>query len=239
MNDTSEKPIIGIVAEQVIGRVTSQATAHMRMQFAIQHLAGALGFSRQVCEIEAQHLGEPWGGTFYEEMSGPAIAVIMMTVAGMESYLNELFADAAIHFSSSMLPIWKKGAKDFDRKPLLDKTDWFLLLRGEEKINRNISLINDVEALVTLRNALVHFKPEWDDESARHESVSKRLEGKFMPLSWLADDPGVFPRAWITGGCTTWAVDTAIKFVDHIADCAGIKRSKKVLLDRLNYNSPT
>ena len=238
MNDTSNEPITGIVAAQVSGKMTTRATASMRMQFAMHHLAGALVFSRQVCDIEAQHLGEPWGGTFYEEMSGPAIAVIMMTVAGMESYLNELFADSATHFSSSMLPIWKKGAKDFDRKPLLDKADWFLLLRSKQKINRNESLIHDVEALVTLRNALVHFKPEWDNELDRHKSVSKQLEGRFVRSSWMASEPGVFPKAWITGGCTTWAVNTAIKFVDHIADCSGIEKGKRVLLDRLNYYPP-
>ena len=234
MNDSTSRQVVVELSGRALGRMTMQATGRTRMNFAMRHLAGALVFSRQVCDIEAQHQGEPWGGTFYGAMSAPAIAVIMMTVAGMESYLNELFADAATYFPPPMLPIWRKGAKDFDRKPLLDKVDWFLLLRGKENINRNAVLIRDVDALVTLRNALVHFKPEWDNELDRHESISKKLEGKFPPLSWLASDRGVFPRAWVTGACTKWAVNSSIAFVDHVADCAEIDHCPRGLLDRLN-----
>ena len=43
-----------------------------------------------------------------------------------------------------------------------------------------------MDRLIKLRNGIVHFKPEWDDEAAEHEKLSKQLEGYVSRVAVVA-----------------------------------------------------
>jgi hypothetical protein len=46
-------------------------------------------------------------------------------------------------------------------------------------MDRGIQPGQDTETLIRLRNAIVHFKPEWDEGQGTHGPVSNALEGRF------------------------------------------------------------
>jgi hypothetical protein len=70
-----------------------------------------------------------------------------------------------------------------ERVPVLGKYQSALRLAGVEPFDDGRAPFQDVESLVKLRDALVHYKPEWHNvESQPHHKREARLRGKF-PLN--------------------------------------------------------
>jgi hypothetical protein len=114
-------------------------------------------------------------------------------VAHLESYANELFVDMNQNFPGVRQELLEKLWSDYERKSILEKFDLALLLREEASMRvAGVESFQSVEALVRLRNALMHFKPEW--EPAKHKQLSSELRNFFKPSEFLANDPGLFPR---------------------------------------------
>ena len=107
------------------------------------------------------------------------------------------------------------------------------LLLGEGASMRvtGVESFQSVDALVRLRNALMHFKPEW--EPAKHKQLSSELRNFFEPSEFLANDPGLFPRAWASHDCTTWALNSVLSFIEHFEHCAGLPHKMAQFSDRL------
>ena len=196
------------------------AVAAIRMQFTGQHLMAAASFSRRVGEVEQAHAGEQFG-SFFDEILWNASASIMLSTAAIESYLNELIADRAKHFTMLQGELLDSFWTNHERASLLDKFDLALLLRGEAPLERGAEPADSMNSLVTLRNELIHFKPEWSDESKVHARVSRKLASKVRPSPFLPGE-NLFPRAWATHSCTKWAVETAVAFGTHIKTRFGL-----------------
>lgn len=56
--------------------------------YAVQHLMAAARFSRQCGEVQNKHLGEPLGA-FFDEQVACVSATVMLSVASLESNVNE------------------------------------------------------------------------------------------------------------------------------------------------------
>lgn len=54
--------------------------------------------------------------------------------------------------------------------------------------------------LITARNALVHFKPEWHHQQKTHEKMSRNLKGKFQLSPFLDENAPIFPMRCMTHG---------------------------------------
>lgn len=215
-----------------VAMVTVQATGVTKVNLAILHLLGAARFARDLEGVEEQHRLESYG-EFFEEILALATAVVVMSAAGVEAFINEQFADSGKHFGDDARRFWLEAAPDLDRKAILDKYDWFLILRGKPKLSRGTRPVQDVACLIELRNDLVHFHPEWDDEAKRHAKLSAWLEGKFERCRWLDNDRLLFPRAWASHSCAAWAVENSVAFLNHFGSLAGVGGVKAVFSDRL------
>lgn len=100
-----------------------------------------------------------------------------------------------------------------EKKSILEKYQYVLSFRGKEIYRSGEPPYQDVDALVKLRNALVHFKPEWHDEQDLHRKLESRLKGRFE-INPAIDDNGVFfPQKCMSYGCTKWAVFSALEFM--------------------------
>jgi hypothetical protein len=196
------------------------ATVKTRTNYAVPHLLSAATFSRRLGEIETRHSGQDFG-PFWDEILAHATATVFLAVAGLESYANELFIDMNQNFP---------GVRQ-ELKSTLDKFDLALLLRQASTRVAGVESFQSVDALVRLRNALMHFKPEW--EPAKHKQLSSELRSFFKPSEFLASDPGVFPRAWASHDCTIWAVNSVLSFIEHFEDCAGLPHKMAEFSDRL------
>jgi len=199
---------------------TVSAQARTLQNFAVQHMLAAALFSRRVGELERTHAGAPFG-PFWEEILHCATASVMTSTASLEAYTNELFFERATVFPGYRSELLDRLWETFEQKSVLEKFEFALLLRGCPPLDRGVRPYQDMAALIALRNALMHFKPEWDDEATRHAKISRHLEGRFSPSPFLTDAL-IFPRRWATHACTAWAVKSALDFADEFERAAGL-----------------
>jgi hypothetical protein len=185
--------------------VTGTLGLSFRVNQAIPYLLGAARYSRLVGQLETANAGKTFGD-FWEEMRDHAVSCIFFADAAIESYANELFADAPAVFPAEFIAglnlLWDELER---RKDPLGKLDIALSLRNKPELDRKSSILKSLYALGRLRNELTHFKPEWSHEPKKHASISEDLKGLFTTSEWFKNE-AVFPRAWIGHSCTTWAL---------------------------------
>jgi hypothetical protein len=219
-----EKPNVVSLSATCVGSSTSTAALSVRANFSLHHLLGAFAFSRRIGELEAANAGQPLGA-FFEEMKWLSSSCVLNCVAGLESYINEVFADRSQHFADVKPEIIEKLWELSETKAkVLEKFDLALMLRSKPKLNTGARPTQDIQALVSLRNALVHFKPEWDDKQTDHEKLSRLLANKFKPNQHFGPHEPFFPKRWISHGCSQWATSSSVAFLEAFERDSGIKK---------------
>jgi hypothetical protein len=199
-----------------------QLTAHAktRMSLSLHHLFAACRFATRITEVEQQNANAPFG-EFWEEILHNALGVATMTVASLESYANELYFEG-----NAISPLLNAAAAaEFlalvDRESILRKYSVVLAIRTGKRLDSGNSHVQNVDALVKLRNAVVHFRPEWFEEQGEHEKLSKRLQHKFDPSHLLSAEP-LFPRAWASHSFAQWALQSTITFLNYFYEEADL-----------------
>lgn len=185
-------------------------TVSQRTNLAVQNMLAAARFSRRVTELEDSNRSQPFG-SFWEEILHNSIASVMCCSSSLEAYANELFFDREAVFPKFSAPLLDNLWETYERKTTLEKFEFALLLSEKSGIDKGATTYQDVQIVVELRNALVHFKPEWDTQAHRHQKLSENLKNKFGPSPFL-NDVLIFPRRWATHGCTSWGVRSCLKF---------------------------
>ncbi len=108
-----------------------------------------------------------------------------MSVAALEAYINEVFVDYQIYFPDRDAVIFEllwEAIKKSDKT--LDKYQTALKLNRVSLFEIGKNPYQDAKLLIGLRNELVHFKPEWDDDANEHIKLATKLESKidFSPF---------------------------------------------------------
>jgi Apea-like HEPN len=167
-------------------RVTGlSATLTTREHLSISHLLAAAKFSRLVGELERAHAGQTVAD-FWDEIQSYAIGCVLTAIAGLEAYANELFVDATKNFPKVNQSVISKMWELYEGRSTLEKFEFALLLRERPPMSRGVSPYQDIAALTTLRNGLVHFKPESSDEKDEHLKISAKLQPHAVHSPFLA-----------------------------------------------------
>jgi hypothetical protein len=204
------------------GEGTMIGTAHFQMRFSVQHLLAAAEFSRQVGKVEVANAGQDYG-SFCDEILWHATACVFCCVASLEAYANEVFIDREQNFPNLRKELADKFWEFSEMERILEKFDLALMLRDKPTFDRGKQPYQDANALVSLRNALTHFKPESiGEKNSPHTQVSNLLKNRFQPSPFKTGDATIFPRDWASHGCTSWAVRTCVKFVEQFESTAGL-----------------
>lgn len=112
-------------------------------------------------------------------------------------------------------------------KRVLEKYELTLRLKKLDEFKKGDDIYRNIDLLIQLRNALVHFKPEWDNEQKEHVKLSNKLRGRFQGSPFL-NDGRLFPRAWASYGCCVWAIESTIAFIEEFEDkTQSLKRLEK------------
>lgn len=221
---TKNETVVGGIGV-ALGNATSVAHGTSRFNLAVQHMLAAARFSRAVGELEAEHRGKEFA-EFWGSILHNAVACVLTTVASLEAYANELFSDRTTVFPGYSKELLNHLWETYERRQTGDKFDFALLLMGKTKLNRGVPPFQDVRVLVELRNALIHFKPEWENEAVEHKRLSEKLHRKIEGSPFLSDEP-LFPRGWASHSCTTWAVSNAIAFAKNFEELSGLPEKYK------------
>ncbi len=206
------------------GRVTSN--------FALTHFAAAKLFAGKVGEIEAAHVGQPFGN-FWQEISIYCASCIIEAAASHEALINELFiAPGPLSQSVSDFDKFFWGGDEIrrhlfffrytkrvyglERKPALMKYKKAMSILNKSPLSRTEGLYQDAEALIGFRNYLIHFKPLWDDER-RQDRLEDKLNGKFEFSPYPDDGAEFLAKKCMSAGCARWAIRTVAEFVQDFA----------------------
>ena len=148
-------------------------TLRVWTHFSIRHIESAAFFARNCWKIEEQRGSKKYEKTLEIEHRALVTGCIFASVAFLEGTINELFASAA---DSSMkggqvgqLPAETRRLmgslwcfENFARRArTLEKFPFALRLAGKPSFETGSNSYQDTESLISLRNALIHYEPEW------------------------------------------------------------------------------
>jgi hypothetical protein len=158
------------------------------------------------------------------ELMDVALAAVLAANSAVESIVNELYVERTLFTQAH----WFPGLRDdvglglasawrgVERYDLITKCQIAAAIAGKPRVNFGAGSPQQLDALIELRNALVHHKPiSVEHGRAAHESsdpIERRLNGKFE-LSRLCDRSYTF--RWVRClcfGCASWACEMASNF---------------------------
>jgi hypothetical protein len=189
-----------------------QATGDTRVNMSVPHLLSAAIFCRRVRELEHANSGQPFG-EFWHDIFANASGAVFAAIAAMESYANELFIDHKTVFPELRVEVMAKLWELFEQKPTLSKFEFAVLLKNGQTLDRSASPYQDVDAIIRLRNGLIHFKPEWFSAQEEHARLSRRLKHRVTPSPFFPASEPLFPRGWTSHATTVWVVRSVVEFL--------------------------
>ena len=216
------------------GRLTVAGTVERKVKhdFTKQHFQAAKFFTDCATHLES----EPRGTDLKDEIRknqhrAYVVGAIISAVMGLEACINEIYLDACDKDQNKLSGLgeqvmallaewWPRLEKS--RADTCLKYQHALLLAGKPAMSEGENPYQDADSLVLLRNALTHYKSEWDDSLDQHGKLRSRLEGRFA-LNPLSPDAHLwFPHRCLGSGCARWAISTAETFVSEFRRRLGI-----------------
>ena len=217
---------------------TVTATVKTRINLALHHLFAACRFAARLQAIEQEYSGQAFG-EFWEEAFHNGLGVATLTVAALECYANEMYFEGSILGNTLTPAAAQELAQLVDKESVLRKYSMALAVRGGKQLDFGLAPVQNVEALIKLRNSVVHFRPEWFGEGGKHEKLSKVLQHKFLPSAFLPNEP-IFPRSWASASFATWALQSTVAFLEYFYNEVDITcplRQFKTQLSSLSNNA--
>ncbi len=230
--------------------ITARLRVRSRTYYSLQHIQSAALFTRQCYQIESNY-----DGIFSDELISEhwsyVTGAIFATVSFLEATINELFADTtdhpdgelASHLDTStkliMADMWKRGIPRTANYQIIEKFQIALTLARKAPLDLGQPPFQDVQTLIVIRNALIHYEPVWasaEEEKAHKRILSLKQEKKFAlnPLRTGQSNP-FFPDKCLSHGCAKWAFNSSIQFVEEFFSRMGIP----VLFDHLRMRLKT
>lgn len=181
--------------------------------FAWQHLKAATMFRDRAIAIEGAASAQDFDSVFIDIRSYVS-ATILSTAASLEGLINELFI--APHCAlRPLLPNFEEafwGEKGIERNTILAKYQRALKLLKQAPLDEKAPYYTNVLTLIGFRNALVHYKPTWDNRQTRSDLIQE-LNGRY-PLSPFRNLQSDFlTMQSMSSGCAKWAVRSFFEFV--------------------------
>ena len=166
-------------------------------------------------------------GDFFEDIRSYVSGAIMSSVAALEANINELFI-AHVGPLRSALPdfevqFWGKGG--MEKKSILVKYEKALWILRKKEIFKKFSHYENADYLIELRNALVHFKPLWDQERERQVNLVEKLREKFKLSPFCDEGADFISMKCMSRGCAAWAVLSCINIVKEFSIVCGVPDS--------------
>lgn len=225
----------------------SAGTVRTKTNFSILHLLAAARFARMSADVEAVGVGDDRGERF-EEVIAYVTATVLAATAGLEAYINELFIDHKIFdpgtYDDTVKHLWTAFWKATERKNnFLEKYKIALDFRNQEWSAKDGQIRQSAELLYDVRNELVHFKTQWNDEEKSHHQVAARLKKVGIQISpFHSTAPGTdteFPNAYMSHDMAKWVVRTSWQFLETFSERAGLANQLSPFVDRLNPRCPS
>lgn len=210
----------------VVSMAEAREVGSVKHHFSKQHFTAAQHFAELAASLQ-----EKEGITAKDKSAHRACVTgaIVFSVAFLEASINELFQDAvdgnqtglsglSDHQVAVLAELWK----EVEPRKVIEKYQIALVVGGKPKFEKGKEPFQGAESLVKIRNALIHYKPEWDDNQDDHKKLQGRLENRFPLNPWASPNSLWFPHQCLGAGCAEWAVKNASDFMRVFCTRLGI-----------------
>jgi hypothetical protein len=194
-----------------------------RTNLAIHHLLGATEAARRAHKIDEDNKRSELGGWF-DSLIHDVSVVIILSSAALEAHVNELLTDIIDAdqpgITSQRKELLKLLRDDF--KNSMEDKYIQLALYYDKSVDKGCIAWQDMKLLSQLRNALVHFRPAWDDDKIHRGEMVQTAKKRFA-VSRFYDPNAMFPYVCFTYDCARWSVKTAQVFTSYYCSILGMQ----------------
>ena len=202
------------------------AVLRVKHSFSGQHLVAAKEFVRLCACGELKAVGASEESC---EHRAYATGAVVFSVAFLEASINELYLEAIDGnrqrlegLSEAQVATLAELWEVIERASVLSKYQVALAACGAERFDEGAEPLQGTHALVKVRDALIHYRPEWDDELKVHKAIEDRLRGRFALNPLAKPDALWFPHQCLGAGCAKWSVEQAESFMRGFCERLGI-----------------
>jgi hypothetical protein len=156
----------------------------------------------------------------------------MTAVAALDASINEFYSEAADrnrnllgNLTDEQMTLLVALWPTVRRSRIAHKYQVALTACGIDRFDEGRRPFQTLHGLLSLRNALVHFEPEWRDAQKRHRDLEHELKNEFPEnaLSLKAVGMPWFPGLCLGAGCARWACDTVAAFAADFSSRLGVR----------------
>lgn len=210
----------------------------IRNYMSVHFLVAASHLARDAKRIEDAEKDKV-SPDFVLEHRAYVISSVFMSVTFVEALINELFSDASegqtsafpgLAQSTSELfgAMWRLNIPRTSTYPIPTKYQFALALSGKIGFDPGASPYQEVDDVVKLRNALMHYEPETiPTESTRDPNeihkLEKRLRQKFDENPLISGGNAFYPDKCLSFGCAAWAFEACVRLGDEFCSRLGIQ----------------
>jgi hypothetical protein len=199
----------------------------VRAYLSVQHYQGLVYLSS-----EATRLREVLKADRSEQNRSAYRAIcvsgILTEVAFVEALINEIYADivdggAEVKVSERAEVVrskWRDGIPRGPKFSILTKYELLLDFLGKKPLPKGFRIVDNVDALIDLRNSLTHFRPEdvvimaGDAGIITVQKLQRRLLKKFPLDDFDSGFFAFFPDACLCAGAVEWGKKSVVDFAD-------------------------
>ncbi len=214
-------------------------TASVKAGLSQFHLISAARFAFACAEIESEEKYLEWPQPRWDEARSNALAAVLLAAASLESSVTEFYQQAVDRDKNALKSLSENQMKllavlgpEIEKLSPLRKHHVARVAMGHEPMGKGQEPYRSADGLMRLRNALVHFRPEWDDDLKDHRSLEQRLSQLF-PVSALAvrakGQMVWFPHKCLGAGCAKWAIESAVRFSQQFVNTLAIRERLKLI----------
>jgi len=205
-----------------------------------RYINSASYFMEKCLEIEKSETSK------YPDVYGPHHAYILNSIISsvtfLETYINQFYCSLVeAPFSNKKIingkklhriqKMWAMGIPRTASFSIPNKYQIALILSDNEPFSNEDSLYQKIITITQLRNALIHYQPEWIElnedpkiERQKMKKLEKKLQQEKFPLNpFIADYMEFYPVRCLGYGCTKWVYDNSINFVIEFENRMGIE----------------
>lgn len=215
---------------EIVSSTMMTASLSLKYNSSNQHYKSAVYFSECAREIESSYnINSYFGNKIDQKYLSFVTSSIILFVASLEASINEFYCEAinkspntAKYIDDKIHSVIVEFWDEIERLPILQKYQKALFFLGAEKFSSGLLIYQDADNLIKLRDLLIHYKPEWDNELDEHKKIQNRLKGKFLLSPFYGTNSLWFPHQCLGHGCTKWANEVVISFMKEFCLKANI-----------------
>jgi len=171
------------------------------------------------------------------EVLHDSLVVATSSVAALESYANELYFEGKFISPALNEPAASQVSDLIDKESILKKFALALALRANKKLDLGSPPSQNIDALIKLRNLLVHYRSEWSHDQTAHDKVAKTLKHRFERSPFIPEHEPLLPKAWASLSFARWAISSVYRFMEHFYTEAGVENPLNKRKDKLQQLS--